>query len=70
MAVYSVFSLFYALIELCLNGHSLEFQNYSELLSLMSTFILANSADPDEMQKYVATHFGLLCLSMNLFTPL
>ena len=29
-------------------------------------FILANSADPDEMPPYVAFHLGLHCLQKNL----
>ena len=31
-------------------------------------FILANSADPDELQPYVAFHLGLHCLFIYLFT--
>ena len=31
-------------------------------------FVLANSADPDEMPPYAAFHLGLLCLSKYLFT--
>ena len=30
-------------------------------------FVLANSADPDEMPQYVAFHLGLHCLPMYLF---
>ena len=30
-------------------------------------FILANSADPDEMQHYAAFHLGFQCLPKNLF---
>ena len=33
----------------------------------MVVFILANSADPDEMQLHVAFHLGLHCLAENLF---
>ena len=32
-------------------------------LSLRIDFVLANSADPDEMPHYVAFHQGLHCLS-------
>ena len=31
-------------------------------LSLQIYFVLANSADPDEMPSYVAFHLGLHCL--------
>ena len=33
-------------------------------------FILANSADPDEMAPYVAFHVGLHCLPKFLFTSI
>ena len=33
-------------------------------------FILANSADPDEMQPYVVFHRGLHCLPKYLFTSI
>ena len=33
----------------------------------MVAFILANSADPDEMQHYAALHLGLHCLAKNPF---
>ena len=36
-------------------------------LSLKIHFVLANSADPDEMQHYVAFHQGLHCLPKYLF---
>ena len=35
--------------------------------SLKIDFILANSADPDEMPHYAAFHLGLLCLPKYLF---
>ena len=35
---------------------------------LLSWFILANSADPDEMQQFVAFHLGLHCLQKYPFT--
>ena len=38
------------------------------LLSLKIAFILANSADPDEMPPYVALHQGFHCLLKYLFT--
>ena len=39
-----------------------EFWNYEVLLSLKVVFILANTADPDEMQHNAAFHLGLHCL--------
>ena len=36
--------------------------NYDVFLSLKVVSILANSADPDEMQHYAAFHLGLHCL--------
>ena len=44
-----------------LRGHA-AFLNYDVFLSLKSVLILANSADPDEMQHYAAFHLGLRCL--------
>ena len=38
------------------------FPNKYRLQSLNIVFIIANSADPDEMQQYVAFHLGLHCL--------
>ena len=39
-----------------------EFLNYDVNLSLKVVLILANSADPDEMQHYAAYHLGIRCL--------
>ena len=39
------------------------FLNYDVLLSLKVILIFAYSADPDEMQHYVAFQLGLRCLS-------
>ena len=36
-------------------------------LSLIVVLILANSADPDEMQHYAAFHLGLYCLQKYSF---
>ena len=36
-------------------------------LSLKDVLILANSADPDEMQHYAVFHLGLHCLPKYLF---
>ena len=36
--------------------------NYDVFLSLKVVKILANSADPDEMQHHAAFHLGLHCL--------
>ena len=36
--------------------------DYDAFLLLRFVFILANSADPDEMQRYAAFHLGLQCL--------
>ena len=35
---------------------------YQIFFSLKMDFVLANSADPDEMLQYVAFHLGLHCL--------
>ena len=43
------------------------FVNYV-CLSLEIVFILINSADPDEMQFYVAFHLDFHCLPKNLFS--
>ena len=43
-------------------GLQVEFVNYDVVLSLKVVLILANSADPDEMQHYAAFHLGLYCL--------
>ena len=43
-------------------GSQVEISNYDVLLSLKIVLILANSADPDEMQHYSAFHLGLHCL--------
>ena len=44
------------------------FLNYDEFLSLKIVLILANSADPDEMQHYAAFFLGLHCLPKYPFT--
>ena len=43
-------------------GHKYTFLNYDAFLYLKLVLILANSADPDEMQHYAAFHLGLRCL--------
>ena len=42
-------------------------KKYIVLLSLNLYFVLANSADPDEMTHYAAFHLGLHCLPKYLF---
>ena len=37
-------------------------------MSIKFVFVTANSADPDEMQCYVAFHLGFHCLPKYLFT--
>ena len=44
----------------------LSFPCYYVLMSLKIVLILANSADPDEMQHYAAFHHGLHCQSLRL----
>ena len=46
---------------LYLRGHRYNFLNYDVFRSLKVVLILANSADPDEMQHYAAFHLGLHC---------
>ena len=46
-------------------GSQVEF--YNAILSLKVILILANSADPDEMQHSAAFHQGLHCLHKYLF---
>ena len=43
-------------------GSWVEFLKYDVFLSLRVVLILANSADPDEMQFCAAFHLGLHCL--------
>ena len=43
------------------------FQKYIVFLSLQVDYVLANSADPDEMPHYAAFHVGLYCLPKYLF---
>ena len=43
-------------------GAQVKVLNYDVFLSLKVVLILANSADPDEMQHYAAFHLGLHCL--------
>ena len=38
------------------------FPNILYIFSLMNDYVLANSADPDEMPHYAAFHLGLHCL--------
>ena len=42
-----------------IEGSSVNFQKIFFFLSLMIDFILANSANPDEMPPYAAFHLGL-----------
>ena len=49
--------------QLCtLRGHSKNFLNYEVNLSMNFVLIIANSADPDEMQHYAAFNLILHCL--------
>ena len=50
-----------------LRGNRSKFLNYHVFLSLKIVFILANSADPDEMLPYMTFHLGLHFLPMHLF---
>ena len=43
-------------------GSQVEFLNHDVFLSLKVVFIMANNADPDEMQLHAAFHQGLHCL--------
>ena len=43
-------------------GSQVEYLNYDVFLSLKIVLILANNADPGEMQHYAAFHLGLHCL--------
>ena len=49
-----------------LRGHNKRFLNHV-FLSLTVVLILANSAEPDEMQHDAAFHLGLHCLQKYLF---
>ena len=40
---------------------------YDVYMSLKIVFILANSADPDEMLHYAALHLDIHCLTKYLF---
>ena len=41
--------------------------NVFHFLSMNINFVLANSADPDEMPPYAAFHLGIHCLQKYLF---
>ena len=43
-------------------GSQIKFSELWSFLSLKIVLILANSADPNEMQHYAAFHLGLHCL--------
>ena len=47
-----------------------KFLNYDVFMCLKIVFILANSADPDEMPPYAAFHPGLHFLLKYLFTDI
>ena len=49
-----------------LRGHMWTFPNKYVLQSLSIALIIANSADPDEMQHYAAFHFGHHCFPNTL----
>ena len=49
---------------LCLRDHRSKFLNYDVVMS----FILGNSADPDEMPPYVGFHLRHHCLPKYLLT--
>ena len=42
--------------------------NYDVCLSMKIVFILANSADPDEIQHYAAFHLDLHCLPKYMYS--
>ena len=48
-------------------GHRWYFTNYDVFTSLKVVLVLANGADPDEMQHCAAFHLGLHCLPKYLF---
>ena len=50
-----------------LTGYGQKLQNYDVFLSLKIVFIIANSADPDEMPPYEAFHLGLHYLPKNMY---
>ena len=52
---------------LCLKGSKVQVSKYDVFLFLNVVLILANSADPYEMQHYAAFHQGLYCLPKYLF---
>ena len=51
-------------------GSQVKFHNINIFLSLNIVFILANSADPDEMPHYAAFYLDLHCLPKYLFTSI
>ena len=50
-----------------LKGSRIEFSKSLNISIPEDFLILANSADPDEMQHYAAFHLGLHCLPKYLF---
>ena len=53
-----------------LRGSRVEFPNYNVFVPLKSVLIFANSAYPDEMLQFVASHLGLHCSPVYLFEGL
>ena len=49
-------------------GSQVKFSKCDVFLSVRVVLILANSADPDQMQHYAAFHLGLHCLPKYLFS--
>ena len=45
-----------------------EISKFYVFMSLKIVFVLANSADPDEMAPYEVFHLGLHCLLQNLLS--
>ena len=48
-------------------GHMSYFLNFNIFLSLKIVFILANSADPDEMSQYVTFHLFLQFAKISVY---
>ena len=62
-----VATLYFILNPLCLVDFPIHFDTQVEFvndvfLQLVAVLIIANSADPDEIQYYAAFHLGLHCL--------